>query len=318
MNKIILAGMFVLAAIMLAGSVFAVDMAKLSTETRDAIATATNTRLGTNITAEEVGTGVVKKALQDEKEEIKQEIIALAQNASNMSAEERQAIKEEIKGEVQNLVETRREIKKEIREEVKLRLEDKNITVKPLTDDQKEIIAEKINAKTGLNLSSEDIDNKTVLRAYMSNGKYALIKVMPDTASETAIARLKLKVCNESSGCTLVLKEVGSGNDTRAAYEIKAKKKARILGFIRSNMDVESQVDAETGKIIKEKRPWWSFLAKEEDETETTTEPTEGTTSNESNESTTTETATNTTETAENANTTTETAENETAVNTTA
>ena len=28
-------------------------------------------------------------------------------------------------------------------------------------------------------------------------------------------------------------------------------------------MDVEAQVDAETGKVIRTKKPWWAFLASE-------------------------------------------------------
>ena len=101
------------------------------------------------------------------------------------------------------------------------------------------------------------------IRATLSNGRNAEIKIMPDTASERALERLRLKLCEN---CTLQLKEVGEGNKTRLAYEINATKRARVLGIFRARMNVEAQVDAETGEIIKARRPWWSFIASESDE----------------------------------------------------
>jgi hypothetical protein len=158
-----------------------------------------------------------------------------------------------------------REIKP-IREHTELKIENKNITIKPLTDEQKEIIAEKINAKTGLNLTSEDIDNKTILRAMMSNGKNAEIKIMPNTASETALNRLRLKVCNETNNCTIQLKEVGIGNKTKIAYEIRKEEKSKVLFLFPNKKVMTAQVDAETGEIIPGSvhKPWWSFLARTE------------------------------------------------------
>ncbi len=123
-----------------------------------------------------------------------------------------------------------------------------------------------ISAKSKLNFSEEKQGNQTRLKAYLSNGKNALIKVMPDRASKTALARLRLKVCNESNNCTIELKEVGKGNKTRAAYEIRVEKRAKILGIFKRKMKIRTQVDAENGEIVQIKRPWWNFLAKEIDE----------------------------------------------------
>ncbi len=105
--------------------------------------------------------------------------------------------------------------------------------------------------------------NDSEIRARLSNGKNAQIKIMPEVASETAIARLRLHVCSEENNCTIELKEVPVRNETRVAYEVQAQKQARILGLFRARMNVQAQVDAETGALISTKKPWWAFLASE-------------------------------------------------------
>ena len=84
---------------------------------------------------------------------------------------------------------------------------------------------------------------------------------MPDTASETALARLGAK-CEENN-CTIELKEVGTRSQVKAAYEIKTQKQARVLGLFQVKMQVQAQVDAENGEVIQTNKPWWAFLATE-------------------------------------------------------
>ena len=114
---------------------------------------------------------------------------------------------------------------------------------------------------TGCDLNQEN----GKLMAKMSNGQNAEIKVMPDQANIKALERLQLKDCGED--CSIELKEVGKGDETRMAYEIKAQKESRVFGIFRANMDVEAVVDADTGEVIESRKPWWAFLASEEDET---------------------------------------------------
>lgn len=109
----------------------------------------------------------------------------------------------------------------------------------------------------GCNLNEEN----GKLKATMSNGQNAEIKVMPDTASEKALERLRMTSCD--GNCTIELKEVGTGGQTKMAYEVQAQKEARVFGIFKTKMDVEAQVDAETGEVIKSKKPWWAFLASE-------------------------------------------------------
>ena len=115
-------------------------------------------------------------------------------------------------------------------------------------------------AKTIMAMTQEQIQNRTKLRVKLSNGVKSEIKVMPDTASETALARLGAKCEGE---CTIELKEVGNGEQVKAAYEIKTQKQARILGLFKTQMQVQAQVNAETGEVIQAKKPWWAFLASE-------------------------------------------------------
>ncbi len=103
-----------------------------------------------------------------------------------------------------------------------------------------------------------------MFNAKLSNGKNAEIKVMPNAASETALERLRLKSCDED--CTIELKEVSSGGQVRAAYEIKTQRSSKVFGMFNAKMDVEAQVDAETGELIKTNKPWWAFLASEAEE----------------------------------------------------
>lgn len=123
-----------------------------------------------------------------------------------------------------------------------------------------------ISAVANLNISSEEDkgNNETKLCANLSNGRKAEIKIMPDTASEMALERLRLKVCNESNNCSLQLKEVGQANNTRIVYALKAQKQFKLLGLFKAkNNSVETEIDAETGEIVYIKMPWWLFLAKE-------------------------------------------------------
>ena len=119
------------------------------------------------------------------------------------------------------------------------------------------------SAETAMEMVQERQQNRTKLYAKLSNGKNAEIKVMPDMASERAIERLRLNVCSQENNCTIELKETGSGNQTQAAYEVKARKQARILGLFPAEMPVEAQVSAESGELIRSNRPWWAFLASE-------------------------------------------------------
>lgn len=124
------------------------------------------------------------------------------------------------------------------------------------------ITVNKTEANTTLELEteneSENGQNKTKLKANLSNGRKAEIKIMPDTASEKAIERLG------ELNFTIELKEVGKGNETQLAYELQAERHVKLLGLFKAKMQVKAEVSAENGEIIRIGKPWWAFLAVEE------------------------------------------------------
>jgi hypothetical protein len=122
------------------------------------------------------------------------------------------------------------------------------------------------SATSSMNISQENVNGQTRLTVKLSNGKNAEIKIMPDKASETALARLRLKNCVEADGCSIELKETGSGDNAKLAYEVKTQRKSKVFGLFNAEMDVEAQVDAETGKLLRTNKPWWAFLASEPEE----------------------------------------------------
>jgi len=129
------------------------------------------------------------------------------------------------------------------------------------------ITIDRVQVNTELELEIEDGEddngrNRTKLKVKLSNGQNFEIKVMPDVASEKALARLRLKKCSEENNCTIELKEVGQG----AGYELQAERHFRILGMFKARGQVKAQVNAETGEIIQVKKPWWTFLATEPEE----------------------------------------------------
>lgn len=106
--------------------------------------------------------------------------------------------------------------------------------------------------KTNCPENSVEESGKCIFK--LSNGRKAEIKIMPETASEIAIAKLG------DLGFTIELKEVGKGNEARVVYELTGNKKGRFLGIFNIMAKILVQVDAENGNI-KVIKPWWSFLA---------------------------------------------------------
>lgn len=119
-----------------------------------------------------------------------------------------------------------------------------------------------ITAHSELNITGEDDGmNRTRLRIHFPNGGNGEIKIMPDRASETALERLRIRNCNESNNCTIQLKAVGQGNQTRASYEVQAERHFKLFGLFERKAQVRAEVDAESGNVTSVGKPWWSFLA---------------------------------------------------------
>ncbi len=141
------------------------------------------------------------------------------------------------------------------------------LQVKELVQGLKELRVNGVAAETELNITAEtDEEGNTNLTVKLNNGRNAQIKIMPDTAAERALERLRLKVCSTENNCTIQLKDVGSGSKEDVSYEIQIQRHSRILGIFQKKMQVSAEVDAETGEVSNVKKPWWAFIATEPSE----------------------------------------------------
>ncbi len=137
------------------------------------------------------------------------------------------------------------------------------IRVRELAQNRFLLQVNNVSADCGCELEEETENNKTKLSVKLSNGRKAEIKIMPDVASERVLERLRLKFCSAENNCSIELKEVGSGNKTQLAYELQVERHSKLLWIFRKKMQVKAQINAETGDIIRIKKPWWAFLASE-------------------------------------------------------
>lgn len=142
-------------------------------------------------------------------------------------------------------------------------MQGESIQIRQQAQNKMQLSSGGVSANTGMKMTQEKVQDKTQLKVQLSNGRNAEVKVMPDKASEKAIERLQLKVCSAENNCQIELKEVGQGEQTRAAYEVHAEKDAKLFGLFKTKMQVQAQVDAENGEVIQSKKPWWAFLASE-------------------------------------------------------
>jgi hypothetical protein len=154
-----------------------------------------------------------------------------------------------------------------LREGERLRLQDgehigeggQMVRVQTMTNNQMRLEVGGREAVASMNMNQEMVNGQMRFDAELSNGRNAEIKVMPDVASERALERLRVRTCNEENGCSVELKEVGKGEKARAAYELKTERNSRVLGMFRARMEVQAQVDAETGEVLRVRKPWWAF-----------------------------------------------------------
>jgi hypothetical protein len=133
-----------------------------------------------------------------------------------------------------------------------------------IDDNGNGFIVEKIAVKTGLNISYINGSVGQNLRVYLSNGRFAEVRILPSTAAQTAIDAAQARC--ENNNCTVELKETGNStnqSDVRAVYEVEVEKDAKVFGVFNSRMPLKVEVNAETGDVVRINRPWWSFMAVE-------------------------------------------------------
>ena len=105
------------------------------------------------------------------------------------------------------------------------------------------------------------IDMSTKVGLYQSEGEvYGVfknnntkkIKIMPD--------EIQTRLTERIGG----LEEHEIELDEDGAYQVQAKKRARLFGLFPVKKRVRFEMNSETGEIIRERTSWWGFLAKDE------------------------------------------------------
>lgn len=145
-------------------------------------------------------------------------------------------------------------------EEIEEKIVGRNINFSLEDDDTMMIIANKVSAKTELNLTVDNLTDTSLgqnLRVYLSNGRYAKVRVMPDEASDISMGKFGLKCYNN---CSIILKEVGKDNETKPVYQIESIEDMKMLFLFNAKVKVKATVDAEGGELLDIYKPWWTFL----------------------------------------------------------
>ena len=146
--------------------------------------------------------------------------------------------------------------------EVKIKIENRTVDgrVREKIEYESEGDELEVEAEEGIDLEEESNATHYKLR---SNGNVTEIKIMPDTASEIALERLR------ALNFTIELREVKHKNIPRVVYHIESNKTGRFLGIFKFAMKVQGEVDPETGEFLGVSKPWWAFLVAGEDSDQT-------------------------------------------------
>ena len=112
-------------------------------------------------------------------------------------------------------------------------------------------------------IQTKGVNVSTNATLYNSNGKFygtfgnetREMNFLPDQVQERIRERLLTQLQNE----TISLNENGT-------YQYQAQQKAKLFSVFSLNMNIEAQVDSETGEVLALKKPWWAFLASEDRE----------------------------------------------------
>ncbi len=88
--------------------------------------------------------------------------------------------------------------------------------------------------------------------------------ILPDQASEVARQKLQERIKeNQRNRKRINFTDENITLNEDGYYEIQGKKRARLFWIIPVKEKMHTQVDAETGSIIKQRYSWWGFLARD-------------------------------------------------------
>lgn len=99
---------------------------------------------------------------------------------------------------------------------------------------------------------------ETNMRIRLQNGEISQVRILPHQAADRA--REALRLFEEEFEISAELKEKVYEGVPRVIYDIESRVPGRFLGIFNINSRVGVEIDAETGDVLRERKPWWSFL----------------------------------------------------------
>ncbi|HUV46093.1 MAG TPA: DUF2330 domain-containing protein [Dehalococcoidia bacterium] len=110
----------------------------------------------------------------------------------------------------------------------------------------REVIIEVDNVSAIVKISPECQLKIEDSQLFLNNGYWLLpIRVMPEKV-----------VTDLEPGYTIELK----ATDDKAVYEVQGVSGKRLLGLVSTKINMVIEVDAATGEVISEQKPWWAYL----------------------------------------------------------
>ena len=145
------------------------------------------------------------------------------------------------------------EIEIKIKEEIKDGVLERKISVKEKSKGR-------VEASTKLEIKESGVPGgESIIKAILSDGNEVDINVLPDKIKEFAEKILT----NEN--ISIELNEIVEDGKTKAVFSTKTTKEGKVFGIFKAKLEIEAQIDPETGELIKIKKPWWAFLVAGED-----------------------------------------------------
>lgn len=96
----------------------------------------------------------------------------------------------------------------------------------------------------------------------LSNGEDIEVKITLEQAKEKIRERIRerLRIQNCSCEDIQIVEIENIVNEKRIAYQVNEEQVGKILGLFRKRIQIQTNLDVETGEIINLKRPWYTWM----------------------------------------------------------
>ncbi len=142
-------------------------------------------------------------------------------------------------------------------ETIKCEFENGSRIMTVLAGNSGNMIVQVKNANMSTNVTLYKINEK-IYGIFKNNETKEII--LPDEIREKIHERFQEREKNKTR---IILTEENLTLNENGEYHFQAKKRAKLFWIIPVKEKIQSQINSETGEIIKEKRSWWGFLAKD-------------------------------------------------------